>query len=290
MTTVVSWISNEREFPTLWTASDTQLSRCQQGLNTSMFDCASKILSIRIQCVRQEESGHYFDDVYYSTTIGMAYAGSSLIALNLYTFISYTLSSMGGTDNALPSMKDISDHIYKAFEKLLANYDQNNEKSTPVEVSIFGYCPQERRLRLFHIRHNGVGKNFSYEEFKFSDTNPIHVMGSETKEISQKIISRLEERYFSPCTRSEYWRIPLNIVNDTIKKQHYPEIGGMSQLGICYPSGFKLSSLYAEKPYYEHDKLKFVSQVMYQGIDLYADRSLMKIGDCSVEPDIIEIK
>ncbi len=122
MTSIVSWISNEREFPTMWVVADSRLSiENMRNEPRPLFDCAAKLFSIRVVCVQPNNNGHYLEDIYYSTTIGMAYAGSALLGLNLYAFINYTLANMGSINNAKPSMKQISDHVNTAFNMLLSN-------------------------------------------------------------------------------------------------------------------------------------------------------------------------
>ena len=188
MTIVVSWISKEREFPTLWVVTDSRLSRLGESGVMPLLDCGSKLFSIRIACLKLDENG-FFNDVYYSTTIGMAFAGSSLYALNLYAFVSYTLGRMGSIDNAIPSLEEISRHIHAVFDSLKESYIQTNFQSTPCEISIFGFCPVEKKHRLFHVKHAVNTRHLVFNEFEFKDDNSMHLMGSHTQEIYKQILS-----------------------------------------------------------------------------------------------------
>jgi len=71
----------------------------------------------------------------------MAFAGNSLLALNLFAFISYTLGTMASTEGSIPSMKEIAEHVNVAFNSLLKNYIDTKTYSIPCEISISGHCP-----------------------------------------------------------------------------------------------------------------------------------------------------
>ena len=241
MTIVVSWISKEREFPTLWTVADSRLSKPSETEIKPLLDCGSKLFSIRIVCTKPDYYGHHFDDIYYSTTLGMAFAGSSLLALNLYAFISYTLGTMGSTNGSVPSMEEIAQHVNTAFKALLNNFIEINMDSAPCEVSIFGFCPIKKQHQLFHIRHEGKDKTILFDEFNFIDNNSMHLMGSHQDDILELILSKRKSILSSSGIGKKFWRSPLNTIEQIIEEQVYPDIGGKVQLGISYPLGFRLT-------------------------------------------------
>lgn len=279
MTTVVSWISNEREFPTLWVVADSRLSNSTSVGIKPLLDCGSKLFSIRIACVGPNEKGYFYDDIYFSTTIGMAFAGSSLLALNLYAFISYTLESMASVDNVIPSLEEVATHINAAFKSLLNSYIDTNFNSLPCEVSVFGYCPVMKKHRLFHIKHEAKDREVLFNEFKFRNNSSIHIMGNHKDEIRKKILAERKG-----LIGSKYWRSPKATIERVIADQLYPDIGGEIQLGISYPLGFRLTPIYHRQNFF--GKTTNVS-LLYQGIDLYTDVMLKNVGGCFINIDSI---
>lgn len=279
MTIVVSWISREREFPTLWVVADSRLSVTKETGVSPLLDCGSKLFSIRITCVGPNIKGYLLEDIYFSTTMGMAFAGSSLIALNLYAFISYTLGSMASVDNIIPSMEEIAQHVNAVFKSLLKSFIDTNHQSTPCEVSIFGYCPLMKKHRLFHIKHEAKDREVHFNEFELLDHNSIHIMGHYKDEIRKKILTK-RSKLMGP----KYWRSPKTTIEQIIAEQIYLTIGGMLQLGISYPAGFRLTPIYHRKQKMEE---KASSSLFYQGIDLYDNSKLKNVGGCFINTDSI---
>jgi hypothetical protein len=280
MTIVVSWVSREREFSTLWVVADSRLSKSSPIEEIKpLLDCGSKIFSLRVACVGPNAKGYFLDDVYFSTTIGMAFAGSSLIALNLYAFVSYTLGSMASVDNVIPSIDEVANHVNAAFKSLLENFINTNFTSIPCEVSIFGYCPVMKKHRLFHIKHEAKGYEVQFGEFELLDHNSIHMMGNHKDEIRKKILADRRK-----LIGSKYWRSPKATIEQVIEEQQYPDIGGQLQLGISYPAGFRLTPIYHRRQSFGD---KCGASLLYQGVDLYSNLMLKNIGGCFVNIDSI---
>jgi len=279
MTVVVSWISREREFPTLWVVADSRLSTVKGMGIEPLLDCGSKLFSIRIACIGPNVKGYYLDDIYFSTTIGMAFAGSSLIALNLYAFISYTLGNMANANNLIPSMEEIANHVKAGFNSLLESYINTNSTSTRCEVSIFGYCAAMKKHRLFHLKHEAEDREIQFCELELRDHNSIHMMGNHTREIRERILTdRIK------LTGSRYWRSPKATIERVIAEQAYPDIGGKLQLGISYPMGFRLTPIFHREQSLEGQSN---ANLLYQGIDLYENTMLRNVGECFINIDSI---
>lgn len=277
MTTVVSWISKERETPTLWTITDSLLcTSSQSNPSKPLFECGAKLFSIRIVCLSPNENGRFTDKIYYSTTIGMAFAGSSLLALNLYSLVNYTLSTLASLDNSIPSIEEIAKHIFACFKALLESYIKTNTYSHSCEISIFGYCTKSKDYRLFHIKHLGSGPDCLFNEVKFVNDNTLHIMGNHQKEIRELINFERNK-----LNKKAYWRQPIKIIEDIIKKKEFPEIGGNIQLGISFPNGFRFKALY------DLNEIALLfgqrnPKLYYQGVNLYSEPLLTQIGNCFV--------
>ena len=104
MTIVVSWLSEEREFPILWTVTDSLLLK-PNNRSSRLFEYGAKLFPIRIGCLELSDV-YDMGNVHFTTTIGMAFAGSSLIALNLYAFLGFTLGNLSSTNFVPLSLGD----------------------------------------------------------------------------------------------------------------------------------------------------------------------------------------
>lgn len=277
MTIVVSWLSDEREFPTLWTVADSRLSKPNTVEPAALLECVAKIFSLRIACVGPNKKGYFSDDVYFSTTIGMAFAGSSLLALNLYAFISYTLGNMASVHGEIPSLEDIAEHVNVVFQEQLGSFIDTNMSSAPCEVSIFGFCPVNEQHRLFHIKHEAKGPRIEFSEFKLQKRGAIHTMGSHQTEIKERILA--ERRKVPRSRASEYWRSPKTTIERVIDEKLYPDIGGRLQLGIGYPTGFRPTLIYHRSSPF---MVKQTTSLSHQGINLYDNPGLGNVGKCFV--------
>lgn len=275
MTIVISWINKENiACPQLWTVTDSLLSQQISTKTEPLLNCAVKLFPIRVVCAKPNQKG-FFSDIYFATTIGMAFAGSSLLAFNLYAFLSYTLGNLANRNDTAPSIENFAEHAYVAFQSLLHHYITVNSKSTPCEISIFGYCSRAREYQLFHITHKGINKKSHCKQVDLSSDDAIHLMGDRTKEIKQSII---EHRSLSANKGSVGWlRHPKSVIENLINKKVFDTIGGEIQLGISEPMGFGLYSLC--RPLIPGLP---ASTFKYQNIDFSLYRSLMNVGDCIV--------
>jgi hypothetical protein len=140
------------------------------------------------------------------------------------------------------------------------------------------------------MKHEAKDKTISYNEFTFLNHNSIHIMGSNKKKILKDIISERKKILTSQGTNKNFWRSPLSTIQNNIRKKTYPDIGGKMQLGICYPRGFKLTPIYDPNLLAKYFEGKHSPHLIYQGIDLFSDPSLRKVGDCSIEIDSVSTK
>ena len=188
MTIIATWINKENiTSPTLWTITDSRLS---QPNRMPLLNCGATLFSIRIICLKPGATG-FFTDIYFSTTIGMAFAGSSLMGLSLYAFLSHTLGKLIDPQGlSTPSIEDISIHANAALKQLLINHIETSmNPAAPCEVSIFGSCSKFQEFHVFHITQRQSNPPIILETNKIdiSDDALIHLMGDFKAEISQEI-------------------------------------------------------------------------------------------------------
>jgi hypothetical protein len=179
-------------------------------------------------------------------------------------------------------MKEIAEHVNTVFQALLHNYIDTNMKSIPCEISIFGYCPIENKHQLFHIKHEAKDESTSFSEFEFLGDDAIHLMGKHQKEIHQLILFQRECILSLSGTSRHFWRSPKGTIEKIIKDQTYSDIGGEIQLGINYPKGFYITPIFDLNPFGKYFPGKNNPRLIYQGIDLFSNRSLTNIGNCHV--------
>ncbi len=280
MTTVAIWISREQEnYPKLWVVTDSLLSNTYPQTTLKLIECGAKLFSILVRCRKPTSFRDNIRDnsYYFSTTIGMAFAGSSTFPLNLYAYISHSLRDLDSSKNAIPSIEDLAEHACKVFERIMNNYysyNKINEPTTPspCEVSIFGYCSKTEKYRVFHIYHIKKEAKAIYEEIgDIYETDYVFMMGNHKDEIKFLI---KEQR----ANNNEIMRIraPLLVVQNIINEKKYDTIGGWVQLGICNSKGFQLYVPY--KKDYEKD---YKCHPSYQNIALDCREP---IGECFFTP------
>lgn len=272
MTIIVSWFNRTA----LYVVADSRLFDTER--HQPLLDCGAKLFSIRLVCVeRHSTSNNIQGKIFYTDNIGFAFAGSSLIALNLQAFLSYSLGNIINFVNSRPPLlAEVARHCAAVFKRLLMKYKESpgGVNLKPCEVSIFGNCPQTGQCQLFHItveENTLEATNLKVVEVDFSESEFVHIMGNHQKEIKNLI-----HEYRAKNMHRE--DVPQQIIEKIIQEETFPTIGGEIQLGIVWPQlGFKSYPVYRPDRPIERGQPKVV--MLYQGIDLLSDNNLMSIGD-----------
>lgn len=259
MTVVTIWINREKENePSLWVASDTLLSLGKDKTTYEpLMECGAKIFSIPVIICKSRSLRTFEKAPYFSTTVGMAFAGSSLIPVNLYAFISYCFSSLTGSNNVIPSLEDLAQYVNKVFKLMIDNYcNRCKEAPKSCEVSIFGYCHETEKYRVFHMSYSETEHKSDFEEIdNIEDMGRVFIMG--IKEIE----SFIKEKRDNEKDKILQERAPALVIKDFIierieretgvvnekKRKKFSEkeykiqnkIGGWVQLGVCNLEGFR---------------------------------------------------
>ncbi len=276
MTIIATWLNKEKPTsPTLWTLTDSRLSKTDR---MPLLNCGAKLFSIRIICLKPDTAG-FFTNIYFSTTIGMTFAGSSLMGLSLYAFLSHTLGNLTDPKGlSMPSIEDISVHADAALKQLLINHVETSMNPARCEVSIFGSCSKSQEFNVFHITQRQSNPPIILETNKVDISDDIftHLMGDFKAEISKEIAnyrSSLAEKNI--C----WWRSPKKIIQDAINENKYDTIGGGIQIGITFPNPVGFQAYSVIRP------IKIgqpAATLLYQNIDLSIDPNLQHVGNCVV--------
>lgn len=274
MTIVASWV--DKNEGVLWTISDSRLSDpplTSGGDYRPKFDCGAKLFSLRINCFKPSKGGVFFNEIFFSTTIGLAFAGSSLIALNLYAFLSHTLDNLARQDDTeKPSLEEIAIHAMAVFLQLVNNSIKTVSLAPPCEISIFGLCPKNNEYKLFHIVYIPIKQQIIPKEININEEGYIHLMGDHNKEEVLKLIN--EKRNSLSKQDGKWWKAPKDVIEHIINENLYKTIGGHLQLGITSTDGFKLYSLL--RPVVPG---KPEAKEIFQNVNLDSDPALYQVGN-----------
>jgi hypothetical protein len=257
MTSVAIW----PEGANVWAVADTRISASSGGIHT---DSGAKILPIAISCFFPGVSG-FFDKQAYRSTLGFAYAGSTLSALMTYSATSACLHSLCTPDTS--ARLNLRDAAY-LVERLAQHY--LIEIGSLFEVAFFGFCPTEQRLMVFSIRPTIEHGRYVMRVSESDITAPgcVTLLGDKKDEVSARIAAM--RGVIGSDGRSG--RDPKRALEEIVAERAFQSIGGSMQIGIATIAGF---SLYHAVQAVERGKPEAFRS--YLGMDL--DRDIGNVGD-----------
>ena len=221
MTVVAVWY--EPKDQCAWIVADTRISGTGGG---TLTDSAAKVLALPITCFHPSKTG-FFDNRSYSSSIGFAYAGSTLAALMTYAAASNCLQNLNGlSDTAPPDLIEIAKLVARIAVKYI------REVGSDCEFILAGWCPKQKRLRAFTLRPSEAPRVIHIVEETLYSERHFQLIGSHTQEIRQAIM----DAYEAPDGPS--LRVPQHILKQLIENGRFPKIGGSLQIGIADQSGF----------------------------------------------------
>jgi hypothetical protein len=145
MTLMMVW--KELGAERLWTVSDSRLSNSGHEVQR-ITDRAAKILEVPLT-LRRPISGSSLGEPIRSTTLGFAYAGSSLVALQTYAAVLPLWSRLQTSGvEVLPSIRDCSTHLSKFVEAYF------QESMGPCQCILIGYDDPTQMLDGWVVETN----------------------------------------------------------------------------------------------------------------------------------------
>lgn len=266
MTTIACWFNRE-ENTRIWICGDGKLSRDQ----TKLLESAAKIFSIPVRCYAPDSQG-LFERCIYSTNISMAYAGSSLVGLNVYAALGACLARLNTINDAPPSLNDVAKFAREIMKAYISQLSVSAGSGALAELVLGGYCPIEEDFIFFHIKPVLTGNSWDCETFRYgnNDTPDEHVLliGSDKDRIREAIVTMREGK-----DGLWWWRVPIDVVMKEIKESPNHKIGGHMQMGIGNQSGFELYSIL------DHSRAG-PATMSYLGFNVFQDFN--QIGNCVV--------
>jgi len=174
--------------------------------------------------------------VYFRSSIGFSFAGSSLIALNTYATLSTVLSNLGSSSGALPDFGSI---LEKA-KRILMIYASSVRRAA--ELCLYGICPKSKQPFIGKIipviSEDGI---IDYRiEVHSGLVKKLKVISIGTEDGKVKLDEIIDGMVheFGEAKTFGYWRIPAYAMEQILKDRSLKTIGGTAQLTILNYSRF----------------------------------------------------
>lgn len=275
MTLIISWIKPDSETnkKTIWTLSDGKIMTGDRTLTLE----GSKILELHLRC--KYLKGPPPREIYYRSSIGFAYAGSSLVGLNTFATLADIVSNLGGDKekNDLPSHQDISEKA----KLIIARYTSSIQ--SVCEILLFGFCPKTNEPFISKIAPK---KGILPIEFEITEVDnksselQFVLLGDQTEKVASEI--SLYSKDFT-IDDYQYWKTPTAIFYHTVKTNQIETVGGGMSLAIAYENEFQMTAISTPAPY---DSNK--ATLAHKNFDIFDDIGI-QVGDCKFAIDGMDI-
>ncbi len=238
-----------------------------------LLDSGAKLFPLSIKCKKPNTTG-FFDDVYFNYSIGMAYAGSSLVGLNLYATLSNVLQNLNGlNENTIPLILDISNFASKLLKRMIGEAGIIIGDGAVCELAIFGFCYTSSKFRVIHLYPDlNEQLDIRVSEQDISDDNYLLLLGDKKEEIRDLIN---QERKKINEKNILWWRSPKKVIERIVEEDIFNTIGGSVQTGISTLLGFQLYSYVVPVI-----KGSPESTMLDQNIDIFQELGV--IGNCFI--------
>ena len=265
MTAILSWLNQEKgQIPYIMTIGDTKISNISNG-NILTLEGA-KILELMVRCTDLSNQC-----IYHVSPIEFSYAGSSLVGLNVYTYLQAIFSNLGGVKSG--DLPDCNSICLKAKEVLQLYTRSIRDKA---EVLMFGYCPKNKTPFICSIEPVMLEETINYEvrmKTVFKNQLEIVLIGDKKNEIRDLVSAKKE---LLSKESLEYWRAPARVLKEIIEENKFKTIGGNIQLAISNLFRFDLYSIVV--PISKNEQR---ATLKFRNFDLF-DEIGQRVGDCFV--------
>ncbi|MEJ5092720.1 hypothetical protein GEO21_21990 [Sphingobacterium faecium] len=276
MTAILSWFNKEnKSSPYIMTVGDTMISGGEATLTLE----GAKIMELPVKC---KDFTTPIQELYFCSSIGFAYSGSTLVGFNVYCALQTIFSNLGGLKlhNHLPDYISLA----KKAEELLAIYSKAVRSIS--ELMLFGYCPKLKVPFITTIKPYHTKEGLKFEII--TDTNVsnsninVSIIGDKKEDILNLINAELLER--ANGNSVNYWRTPALVLKKIVEENYFTTIGGNLQLATITPHKYETYSIV------DFIKGKEPEGTMkYRNIDVFEDMG-RKVGDCWVSINGIQIE
>ncbi len=226
MTAIAIWLNEEAEnVLTLNVAADSLVTSLR---SSPLINDASKIFPLRVAC-RTPNSDGAFPPACSSNIYGYAFAGSTLLGQNSYLSLAPLVGSFVSIKPYTPSLEEISGYVLTYLHGV---YEEARIRGQAAlfEVALFGFCPIKRRMEVHHFcPQQNCDTGFEMQRTMYQDLKLAQCvyLGSYKGEFTQalSVACNGPSAPGRPISRA-----PKLVIEDFIKNEDYPEIGGDLQL------------------------------------------------------------
>lgn len=225
MTLVMIW--KERGGKRVWVASDSRLTNPTENGHSRLTDRAGKILEAPVAV--HDPRGT--DAPTWSTTVGLAYSGSTLVALETYTAVLPLWCRLQGYGPI--SLKDLAAHLAKFLEGYALELGAVSQAAS-CDCALLGVDPVSGAFVGWRIQAliSPAGVAIKQRELQLTERR-IEFLGDGRKEA--------EARLAALKRKGKTWsREPLEMIRTFLGEDPPNTVGGGVQIGMLYDKGFQL--------------------------------------------------
>jgi hypothetical protein len=276
MTAILSWFNQEEgTLPYIITVGDTKISGGEGTLTLE----GAKVLELPIKC---KDLTTPSQEVYFTSSIGFAFAGSTLVGLNVYCYLQTIFANLGGLkqQNKLPDYKSICS---KAKEVLLLYTTSIRSIS---ELLLFGFCPKFKNPFICTIKPKSTANGIDYDieiKDRFSDEIEVLLIGDKKEDIKQLVDDEISKQTIKHSLN--YWRAPAKVLREIIEQNKFETIGGNLQLATV--NSFKFDTYSVVVPIKGQEPkatMKFRNFDVFDGIGKPVGECMVSINGMMIEP------
>ncbi|HDM8062548.1 hypothetical protein [Vibrio harveyi] len=265
MTSIVSWFNHELNSESggaVWIVGDSKVT--DGGDNPSMLlDSGAKVFSIPLLCKVPSSSGA-FDKLVLESKVGLAFAGSSLIGLNVHAALSTIFSNLNVIQQ-IPTMDELAEYVRMIAKSYIDTLAVMKQEGALCEFLFVGYCHVTKCYKICEIRPDFTSGMFelslTINDSETAKPEDFFILGDKKEQVSSAIDEYRSEQELD----SILWhRAPKMMLQKIIEEDKYQTIGGHLQLGICINRDFTpFSSLVGME----------AAHLSYLGFDVTGDAS-----------------
>jgi hypothetical protein len=216
----------------VWVVADTRISY-SGPIGGTITDAAAKLLPLTLRCYQPGPDG-FFSTLTLHTSLGFAFAGSTVPALNTYAVVNACLQNLISSNGAPPpSISDIARLVQRIGERY------TRETMSAFEAIVFGWCPLERDYRASIITPDPTSSPIvmSVNQQQLYEPDFVALLGVHQGEVRDEI-----RRVLSTMQDQELKRAPKLALQNLVANETLKGVGGTLQIGTATPYGFELRS------------------------------------------------
>lgn len=240
MTIVVLWY--RKQLAELWCASDSRIS----AAGATRTDHGAKILPVPITCRSQQSSKRY--SVHARLSVGFAFAGATLAALNTYAIASACTQNLASTGGVVkpPTVEAVAELFGRVADRCIR--DVASRLPDPVRdghtsyftAFIFGFCKRSQSFKAF-VLEPGI------EDGKFRvAVAELPVVGDHCFPIGSGKDEFIRVNEELRASGKRFGVLPA--ISEVVARDGGHDVGGYVQVGVADTKGFEVRPILNTRP------------------------------------------